>query len=583
MQWRSQPGMANSIVRLGTRPPRPGQRLMVILGLVLSFTASCVSAAPFRSIIVIGDSLSDTGNVSHATTPLPGQSVPISPPYFDGHFSNRPMWIEALGEAVGLQVTSSAAGGTNFAFGGAKTGLDVHDLFQRDIGILIPSLRSQVTLFRLTTLFSPTPLDPLHFDRAPADALYVVWGGANDLRETVLEGTQGATPAQIADDVVSNLTAIIRELQDDGAVYFLVPNLPNLGRTPQFVTLGPAAVQLATALSTAFNTALAVALDNLENTRPIHIARLDIFTHLDTVTADPQRFGLTNVTEACLDGDPFDGGTACAAPDSYLFWDAIGHPTATTQALIADFAFMALPPLVTTADTHNTADAIRVSASAQGRPVLHVRLSTTNERVRLSRFTVLLGHQQGDGSRVKTLQATLRHDTNANGAVEAGEVVFATRVVQGLVNTLTLEIVPALDLLPNTETHLLLTLDINAATVLASAGSAMALAGARSSSGGPERALTLIAVFGSIGILGLRGRRALSPRHTRFIVGFLVVWCLALTSCNTSLPSSQTTEQNALVFTVSLPASGLAAEGDLSGALNEPAAPITGATISLVP
>lgn len=85
-------------------------------------------------------------------------------------------------------------------------------------------------------------------------------------------------------------------------------------------------------------------------------------------------------------------------------------------------------------------------------------------------------------------------------------------------------------------------------------------------------------------MLGLLGRRPLSPRLARVTVGLVVVWCLALTSCDTSsLPSLNTTQQNALEFTVSLPASGLVAEGGMSGALNEPAAPITGATISLVP
>lgn len=578
MHWRPQPGMVGIALDPDTRQKRLVRRLMFMIGLALSLTASPLSAAPFRSIIVIGDSLSDTGNVSHATDLLPGQSVPISPPYFAGHFSNGPMWIEALAEALGLQVTSSAAGGTNFAYGGAKTGPDIHDLYQRDIGIVIPSLRSQVTLFR-TTRFSPTLLDPLHFDQAPADALYVVWGGANDLREMVLEGTGGATPARIADDVVSNLVAVIRELQDDGAVYFLVPNLPNLGRTPQFVALGPAAVQLATALSTAFNTALAVALDHLENTLPIHIARLDILAHLDEMTADPQRFGLTNVLEACLDGDPFDGGTACADPDGYIFWDAIGHPTTASQAFIADFASQVLPPLVTTADAHNTEDTLHVSDPVQGQPVLHVRLSTTNERVRLSRFTVRLAEQQGGATRVKTLKATLRHDTNANGTVDAGEVVLATRAVQGIVNTLTLPLTPPLDLLPNTVAHILVTLDINGAIVLANVGSATDRPGLLPSSGGAGRHLALIAVFGSIGMLGLRGRRPPSPRFARVIVALVVVWCLALTSCDTSNPL----EPDARGLTVSLPAAGLDAEGDMSGALNEPAASITGATISLVP
>ena len=107
-------------------------------------------------------------------------------------------------------------------------------------------------------------------------------------------------------------------------------------------------MQLGTALSTAFNSALELALQQLETTLPVQIARLNIATHFQEVTANPQQFGVANVTEACLSGDPFAPGTVCANPDSYIFWDAIGHPTAVAQALIADFALPALPPLVAT-------------------------------------------------------------------------------------------------------------------------------------------------------------------------------------------------------------------------------------------
>jgi outer membrane lipase/esterase len=276
-------------------------------------------------VLVIGDSLSDTGNVFRATSSLPGGSpIPVSPPYFRGHFANGVMWIEDLATALGLQSTPSLAGGTNFAFGGAKTGLDLHDLLQRDIGLVIPSLRTQVMAYR-ATLLDPTLTDPTRMQPAPADALYVVWGGANDLRETVQQGTQGATPAQIASDAVGNIVDVIRTLQSAGAIYFLVPNLPDLGLTPQQVALGPAAMQLGTALSTAFNSALERSLQQLETAFPVQIARLDIATHFQEVTANPQHFGVANVTEACLSGDPFAPGTVCANPDRDIFWDAIGQ------------------------------------------------------------------------------------------------------------------------------------------------------------------------------------------------------------------------------------------------------------------
>ena len=130
------------------------------------------------------------GNVFRATAAAPGSAIPVSPPYFRGRFSNGFMWIEDLANTLGLQITPSLDGGTNFAFGGAQTGFDVQALFQKDPGIVIPSLRTQVTAYR-TTLLDPTLTDPTRTRRAPADALYVVWGGANDLREAIQQGTQG--------------------------------------------------------------------------------------------------------------------------------------------------------------------------------------------------------------------------------------------------------------------------------------------------------------------------------------------------------------------------------------------------------
>ena len=76
-------------------------------------------------------------------------------------------------------------------------------------------------------------------------------------------------------------------------------------------------MQLATDLN-AFNSTLESALRQLESTLPVQIARLDIATHFQELIMNPRRFGVTNVTEACFTGDPFNPGTprtACA----YIF------------------------------------------------------------------------------------------------------------------------------------------------------------------------------------------------------------------------------------------------------------------------
>ena len=128
------------------------------------------------------------------------------------------MWVEHLANALGLQITPSLDGGTNFAFGRARIGQDLNNVFQRDLGIVIPSLRTQVAAYR-TTLADPTLSNPTRVKRAPVDALYIVWGGANDLRDAVQKGTPGATPASVANDSVNNIATVIRELQSAEAIY----------------------------------------------------------------------------------------------------------------------------------------------------------------------------------------------------------------------------------------------------------------------------------------------------------------------------------------------------------------------------
>ncbi|MHC4946335.1 MAG: hypothetical protein ACYTG7_25250, partial [Planctomycetota bacterium] len=50
----------------------------------------------FTGLWSFGDSLTDTGN----TFALTGGSFPLSPPYFDGRFSDGPVWIESFGQVV---------------------------------------------------------------------------------------------------------------------------------------------------------------------------------------------------------------------------------------------------------------------------------------------------------------------------------------------------------------------------------------------------------------------------------------------------------------------------------------------------
>ena len=137
------------------------------------------------------------------------------------------------------------------------------DLLQRDLGVVIPSLRTQVTAYRLT-LADPTPPIP-RVKRAPVDALYIVWGGANDSRDAVQQARRRPPQPAMLSTTLRPLSATCRALEPSISLSLI--SLTWDGRLS--MSHAVPAVQVATALSTAFNNALgASTLQHLDSTPP---------------------------------------------------------------------------------------------------------------------------------------------------------------------------------------------------------------------------------------------------------------------------------------------------------------------------
>jgi cholinesterase len=251
----------------------------------IALLASCLtaSATSYSAVFAYGDSLSDNGNLFAKI------AYPPSPPYFNGRFSNGPVAAEQLSTLLNAPLF-------DFAWGGATSGIGnfVDGGNQTTPGALnLPGM-----LVELASYPVPPALVP--------SSLFIVWGGANDFLAS-------GSPTVAA----SNIDSIVGTLQAEGATHILVPGLPDLGLTPEF--LGVAA---ATAYSNAFNSAL---LANL----PPGATYFDTYAFLNGIEANPGAYGITNLTAPC-----FDGTTVCADPSQYLFWDDI-HPTTTTDAFLA--------------------------------------------------------------------------------------------------------------------------------------------------------------------------------------------------------------------------------------------------------
>ncbi len=289
--------------------------LSIVLGfgLLLGGTTRHLQASPITQIVVFGDSLCDTGNVFLATSLLTPENVtPPSPPFYQGRFSNGPVWIERLADRLGLEVQPSFAEGTNYAFGGAETGPGLSRLGSFNI-------HTQVEIYLDE---SPTPGE---------SDLFVIWGGANDLLGSIETGKPFDAAAS-----VENLADSISALYDGGATRFFVPNLPPMGRTPWLGSLGRQAE--ADQMAADFNAALDLRLGLLRSELDASIEQLDVHSLYLQVLADPTGYGLANVTDSALNEA---SGEIVDDPQTYLFWDDV-HPTGTAHQIIADRAAIVL-------------------------------------------------------------------------------------------------------------------------------------------------------------------------------------------------------------------------------------------------
>ncbi len=307
------------------------------LAFVALFSAAQAQAAPaFSQLFVFGDSLSDNGNDflalgGHTVTTPPFTSLVPSAPYASGTFSNGPVWVNFIDQALtGGTVSASLAGGTNFAFGGATTGPLA--------GVPasgIPTLTQQAD--------AALALNGGHL---PSTALYVVWGGGNDVRAAEFaaganpNATQLAAAGQIVAGGVTNLHNIITALANAGAQHFLVPNVANVGLTPEALSFGLGST--GATLTSQFDVSLAQQLPQLASSLHVGITAVDIFSIVNNEHDHPGTFGLTNVTAACTQQN---SGLGCATPDQFLFWDGI-HPTSLQhQGIAAVFSSALAVPL----------------------------------------------------------------------------------------------------------------------------------------------------------------------------------------------------------------------------------------------
>ena len=282
-------------------------------------------ARNYEQIVIFGDSLSDTGNLSKA---LGGVFPPF--PYFQGRFSNGPIWIDQFAPKLGLDSTQVL----NFAVGGATTGrLNVGSLLAGNpLPIKLPGLLDEIDAF---TTLNPNGANP--------KSLYVVFAGGNDFLALPTTLFQGLAMGNLQSFIglsgaivqsVQNIATAVTNLALQGAGTIVIANLPNLGRTPLLIQQGTSLV--ATAFSIGFNLVLEKTLEQLERSLrakslAVDLVQVDLFSLGESIAKRPQDFGITNLKDPLiqqLTKNPEN-------PQGFFYWDDF-HPTTQVHGRIAD-------------------------------------------------------------------------------------------------------------------------------------------------------------------------------------------------------------------------------------------------------
>jgi outer membrane lipase/esterase len=263
---------------------------MVVAALVFAPLTTRAAIPVYDNLYVFGDSYCDIGNVSLAT----GGAIPGAA-YYQGRFSNGPIWVDHVAGFLGVSLKPYLAGGTDFAFGGAWVTAP-----QVTPEGTIPSVPEQVALYL-----------SLHGGKADPKALYILQGGGNDILNT----TSGS-PDALAFKIALGISDSELMLRRAGARHFLIPNLFNIALMP--AAAGNSA--FAAKASAAVNQYLDGMLDIERWLEGMQILRIDVFSLMNSVRTDPSHFGFTNIASPCLTT------VVCADPDHTFFWD-IEHPT----------------------------------------------------------------------------------------------------------------------------------------------------------------------------------------------------------------------------------------------------------------
>ncbi len=279
--------------------------ILLLIVIFSIYQAQC-DGIPYDTIVCFGDSMSDTGNVYNLT-----DSKWPPAPYYQGRFSNGPVWIEKL----------NISNLMNYAYGSATSDNNLV------VGItafntIVPGVRQQISIYKNSTDFKK-----INFART----IYVIWAGGNDYY---------FDPTLAPSVIVNSLINGINDLIQIGGQSFLIVNQPPLEAYPAVATENIS--DYLNTLTLQHNNDLSNSIQTLRsNFSNLSLYLFDVYSLITNILTNNSAYGI-NSTKNCwytLNGSIIP---LCTTPETYLFIDEY-HFTTRIHQIIADNARKLFP------------------------------------------------------------------------------------------------------------------------------------------------------------------------------------------------------------------------------------------------
>jgi len=282
---------------------------LVMCSCVLPKAIDINESMGYGSIVVFGASYCDNAHPRDSRF----SSSLRQPPYYQGRWSNGPVWVEHIAEVMGVPLY-------NYAYGGA-TANNAH------FNSGVPDTWAQIQDYK-------RDIKSGKIHRGNGKVLHLMWVGINSIHQIWHSGGGVEKAIQEANEVKRQFSYLLSDRTINRfSSEFHALTLPPLEIVPSdaYVAFRSGGIK---ALTDAYNNRLISAIQGLNSPSA---SVLDIGRFWYRVQFAPTSFGFSNVNSPCI-----SNYVPCKNPQEYIYFDSL-HPTARMHALIGDWVLGSLP------------------------------------------------------------------------------------------------------------------------------------------------------------------------------------------------------------------------------------------------